>query len=551
MIDEIKNKIDIVDFISQYVLLKGAGNYYKGLCPFHSDKNPSFFVSPEKQIFKCFGCGEWGSVIDFFMKMENVEFKEALKALAEKAGIEIKEFSSETKKERNIVIEINRVAVRFYKNKLKENKDALKYLTDRGLEQSTIDYFELGYAPAQNELRDYLFSLDYSLKDIQLAGLLTFGKEDRFRERIIFPFVDYIGKIVGFTGRVFPENDKVAKYINTSETQLFKKSQFLYGFYYAVPYIKEEKNVIVVEGQMDFLIAWQNGIKNIVAISGTAFTEDQLKILKRYTKKIVFALDEDEAGLRATIKSVPVAIKLGFDIQKLIFSDAKDLGEFLANGAKIEQTKTVSLIKYLFDYGLQNFDMKTAEGKKNFIELILPQIKFFGLVEKSDWISEISKITNINEELLYKELDKIQLITKAINRDGGLMVNNQFKTKLLVDDKYLTIIERLLAVMLALGKINLTNEFMEYLEQKKELIRKIKDNIFDEEVEVIKLRALYEQEKNPNLEDELNFLIKEIKKEYLRIKINELKYVINFKNEDETDKILEEVKSYTVLLKEL
>ncbi|MEK7673754.1 MAG: DNA primase [Patescibacteria group bacterium] len=553
MIDEIKNKIDIVDFVSSYIILKGSGNYYKGLCPFHNEKTPSFFVSPEKQIFKCFGCNEWGSVIDFFMKMENVDFKEALRTLAERAGIEIKEFSGAIAKERNIILEMNRVALRFFRNQLKENKSALEYLINRGLSKDMIDYFELGYAPTQNELRDYLFALGYSLRDMQFAGLLTYGKEDRFQQRIVYPFVDHYGKIIGFTGRIYPDKNDVAKYLNTPETQLFKKSQFLYGLYYAIPHIKSEKQVIVVEGQMDFLACWQNGIKNVVAISGIAFTDEQLKILKRYTKKIVFALDEDEAGLIATLKSTPLALKSGFEIEKLIFSHGKDLDEFLSSIKDVSEykLKTSSLIEYLFDYGLKNFDLKSANGKRKFLELLLPQIKQMDLVQVSYWISKIVKITDINEGLLYKELEKIQLVSQA--RNVNEKIDNSYKSKITqgTDDKFFGVIEKLLAVILALKKIELFDDLKEYLNEKSELVEKIKNNVIDEEVEILRLRASYEEEINQNLEDELRFLVKELKKEYFKRKIYALKYELNIKNDNEAGKILETVREYTSLLKEL
>jgi DNA primase len=554
MIDEIKNKIDIVDFISQYIPLKGAGNYYKGLCPFHSEKSPSFYVSPEKRIFKCFGCNEWGSVIDFLIKMENVDFKEAVRTLAEKAGIEQKEFSSAVNREKNIILEINRVAVRFFSNQLKQNKDGLDYLFQRGLSQDTIDYFELGYAPFQNELRDYLFGLGYSLRDIQSAGLLTQSKTDRFQQRIIFPFVDEKGKVIGFTGRIFPEKSDTAKYLNTSETQLFKKSEFLYGLYYAVPYIKEEKCALVVEGQMDFLAAWQSGLKNVVAISGTAFTEAQLKILKRYGKKIVFALDEDEAGLEATLKSAPLAVNLGFSIEKLVFAQGKDLAESLGSfntAENKEKSKIVSLADYLFDYGLRNFDLKSAEGKKKFLGLFLPQLIFLDLVEKSNWVLKLAQVINIDEKLIYQELEAMRPLTSAGDVFQSQVFRQNFKIVSTPDDRYSHLLERLLALVLALERMDLINDLTEYLEFRKDLVEKIKKGIDDEEREIIELRALYEKEKNQNLNEELNFLVKAVKKEYIQRKIQELKQQFNIQGGGENDKILTLVKNYTAQLREL
>lgn len=545
MIDEVKNKIDLVEFISESVPLRRAGNYYKGACPFHSEKTPSFFVSIEKQIWKCFGCGEGGSVIDFLMKKEGLEFKEALYQLAERAGIEIKSMASS--QERNLILEINRVASRFFKNQLMENKMALSYLFERGLTEPTIAYFDLGYAPGQNELRDYLFSLGYRLNDIQRAGFLTYGQEDRFRSRIMFPLIDHTGKVVGFTGRIYPINNEVTKYLNSPETELFKKSQFLYGLYSAALPIKEKKEVIVVEGQMDFLSAWQAGVTNVAAVSGTALTEDQLRLLKRYCHKILFAFDEDEAGLRATLRSAPLATRLGFEIRKLAFPSGKDLGDYLLKG-KIEDCQDVALLDYLLSYGRAHFDLQIVEGKKKLLELILPQIKFTDVVLRQHWLTQVSALIHIPESLLLEELN--QLPTSAQNktqgRSRGTVPVHQF------EDKYLNLTERLLAIVLAVKRIELLDELSEYFSLKRDLISRIKAGHWDEETELLRLRGAYEQEQNQDLEKELSFMIKELKKEYFKRKIQELKSDLMAEaDQTQLDQILQSVKHYTESLKSI
>jgi DNA primase len=541
MLEEIKEKLDIVEFVKNYVELKKVGSYYRGLCPFHSEKNPSFYVSPQRQIFKCFGCGRGGDVVTFYMMIENLDFKTAIKRLGELVGVDIK--TEEKKEDKHIkkILEINKIALNFFKKNLQKNKDALDYLKKRGVSEKFIDYFDLGYANIGNELRDYLFKLNYSLDDLKNAGLINDKKEDKFQNRIIFPLLDYKNKIVGFTGRLFPEREYGPKYLNSPETPLFKKSQFIYGLVYSKDYILKEKEVIVTEGQFDFILSFQNGLKNVVAISGSAFTDEQLKILKRYCNKIVFALDNDEPGFKAMLRSSLNALRNGFDLEKLDF-ETKDLGEFFEKGLKIENLKKIKLIDYLIKYYSENFDLDKIENKRLVLSSLLPLIKFYDPALKMEYIHQLSNILKINENMILEELEKIK----------AEKIEEEEKIELFTQDRLKTLLERYSAISLALNKEKDLVGIKEFLdEEEKMYIEKIINDFDDNDVEIIKLRSLYEKSLNTDLENELIFLEKEIAKEFYKRKIKFLKDLIKFKENQNIDNILKEVKIYIEKLRKI
>ncbi len=323
-IEEIKERLDIVDFIRSYITLQPAGKNFKALCPFHKEKTPSFIVSPERRTWHCFGaCSEGGDIFKFLMKYENLEFYEALKVLADKAGVELKRISPAEQKQFGVLYDINEAAKDFFRKELEKSSDVLNYLAERGLKRETIEEFELGLAPGgfytetKDNLARYLINLDYDIKDIDRAGLIFKSEQgnyaDRFRGRIMFPIHNHFGKVVGFSGRILPQLEKpeIGKYVNSPETLIFNKSRILYGFHKAKETIRQKQSIILVEGQMDFLMIYQEGIKNAVATSGTALTFDHLRTLRRLTDKIILYFDNDEAGLRAAERSIdgpPISI---------------------------------------------------------------------------------------------------------------------------------------------------------------------------------------------------------------------------------------------------
>lgn len=337
-VDEIKQKIDIVTVIGERVELKKAGRNYKALCPFHSEKTPSFMVSQELQVFKCFGCGESGDVFSFLEKFEGMDFYEALKYLAEKTGIKLRETSGYVHSEKEKLFEINKTASYFYSWVLKNHpsgKAALDYLIkDRELLPNTLSTFTLGYSPESAfALRKYLTDKKkYSFNDIEKTGIFYLKEGqllDRFRGRVIFPLSDHRGNVVGFAGRILPKdaNRDLAKYINTPETEIYHKSKVLYGLNLTKADIKRCNQVVIVEGELDAISSWQAGIKDVVAIKGSALTNEQARLISRLTKKVVLGLDADFAGSEAAMRGIQIAENEGLDVRVMRLKGFKDPDE--------------------------------------------------------------------------------------------------------------------------------------------------------------------------------------------------------------------------------
>jgi DNA primase len=350
--EEIKNKLDIKEVIGQYLKLQKAGANYRALCPFHKEKTPSFFISPSRQIWHCFGCNSGGDIFSFIMKIENIEFKEALKLLAQKAGVELTYENPQIRSQKQILIDINKEASKFFEENLWKNKDVINYLVKRGLNQETIKEFHLGWAADEwQSVSNFLIKKGFKSKDIIDSGLAVAKNTeiyDRFRSRIMFPIEDYSEGIVGFTGRIFQginplktikDIEKIGKYINSPQTLIFDKSKILYGLSKSKNYLRSQESTLLVEGQMDFLAAWQSGIKNIVATSGIALTAYQLKILKRYNNTLVLGFDMDEAGEKASERSIELALSKEFNVKILRLPEGKDLADYFINKANKENIK--------------------------------------------------------------------------------------------------------------------------------------------------------------------------------------------------------------------
>jgi len=332
----VKSQIDIVSLISQYVEIKKSGSNYKGLCPFHNEKGASFMVNQNLQIYKCFGCGESGDVISFIQKIEGLDFLGALKFLSEKFGIkiEIEKENSETKDKKRL-FEINNLALEFFQyilNSHPSGKVALEYLCNkRKLTPEIIKEFQIGYAPkGWNNLTDLLKKRGFTNQEIISSSLGVSKKNgglyDKFRGRVVFPYFSQDGKCIGFMGRTIFNEDP--KYLNSSETLVFKKGEFLYGLSKTKLELKKH-GAILVEGTMDFLKPYQFGLKNLCATSGTALTPKQLELLKRYTDKIFFCFDSDSAGVNAILKGIEISDKYQFDVRVLeIPKPFKDLDEY-------------------------------------------------------------------------------------------------------------------------------------------------------------------------------------------------------------------------------
>lgn len=453
IIQKIKEQNDIVDIVSESIKLKRAGRNFVGICPFHNEKTPSFSVSQDKQIYKCFGCGEAGNVITFVMKTRNMPFIEALKYLADKANIELNLQGTNNvqrdKSER--LYKINVEAARYYFNNLQKEKKVTEYFTGRGILSSTIRKFGLGYAPkGWNNLMNYLKAKGYSELDLLNSGLIIRGKNnssyDRFRERVIFPVFDYKGKVIGFGGRVL-DNSK-PKYLNSPETEIFKKGTNLYGLNFAVKNLKD-RTLIIVEGYMDCISLHQYGITNVVASLGTALTSEQAKLLKRYADKIIISYDADLAGRSATIRGLKILKKEGFDLRVLTVPQGKDPDEFIRNNGKdafIDLiNKSLPFIEYRIKMAKYGMDLKDKEMLIKYINKACEIISELDPIEMDVYVKKLSEETDIKEQAIYDMLtEKSQ---KNVKKPQYAYTEKDFGQKLYLEPAYVKAERNLLKIM--------------------------------------------------------------------------------------------------------
>lgn len=427
-VQEIKSKINIVDIIGESVRLKKAGRNFQGLCPFHGEKTPSFSVSPELQIFKCFGCGKSGDVITFVENNEGLEFYDALKILAERAGVTLKKFDNKESDERDRLKQINFEAARFYHYILLEHKkgeEARAYLKNRGLKLSTVKTFMLGYAPTDIRLlADFLSKKKIDPKTQEDAGLIyrkNSQSMDRFRGRVVFPINDIHGDTIALAGRILPSlSDKgLAKYINSPETKIYHKSRSLFGIDKAKRAIKDLGFAVLVEGEMDLLSSFQAGVKNVVAIKGTAITPEHITILSRLTKKLTLALDSDFAGDNAGLKGIAMAQNQDIQIKALDLGDYKDPDEF-AQAEPERYLKSINEAEDVWELLIeklpQKYDLETASGKAEASQVIVPLLMHLE--------NEI-----VREHYLQKLAQKLGVSVDSVNR-----MSKKFTTSLIINN---------------------------------------------------------------------------------------------------------------------
>jgi len=428
-VDQIKQKLDLVEYIRQHVQLTKSGANWKGLCPFHKEKTPSFYVSPVKQFWYCFGCHQGGDLFKFAMEIEHLEFPEALKLLAEKAGVEMRKEDPQLRSRKNRLLDALSRAAEFYQKNLAKDSEPYAYVKERGLSDETIQEFKLGFAPAGwRNLYDHLAASGFTPDEMEGAGLVVrqqnstegapSGYYDRFRSRIMFPITDTNSRVIGFSGRIFgnlPEaEDAGGKYINTPETLLFHKGETLYGISHTRQEIRKAGYAVLVEGQMDFLMAWQDGIKNAVAASGTALTEMQLQALQRLCEELVLAFDMDAAGQEATDRSIAKAQRIGFSVKIATLPAGKDVADYAKFfPGKLTEilSRTQSAMDYFFQKAFEGRGAASLDEKKVIIRYLLPRIKTFAsLVDQAYWLQELSRRVRIDEQALKDELNRMQPI---------------------------------------------------------------------------------------------------------------------------------------------
>ncbi len=457
-VQEIKEKLNIVDVISGYIRLQKAGINHKGLCPFHNEKTPSFMVSPSRQNWHCFGCAEGGDIFTFIQKIEGVEFPEALKILAEKAGVVLKYSDPKLRTEKDRIYEICEKTTQFFTASLNNTAVILGYLRERGAREKTISEWRLGYAPdSWNSLLSFLSKQGYREAEMEKAGLILKGDRyhDRFRNRLMFPITDSNGRVVAFSGRtmndIVPSKTERAdsgKYVNSPETILYSKSKILYGLDKAKIEIRKTDKAILVEGQMDAILPWQDGIKNIVATSGTALTEEHLSILRRLTNNLILAFDMDDAGFRATKRGVDLANEMGFGISVLDISSGKDPADFVKErpGEFADLiSESQPIMTYYFSRAFGKFSADKIEGQKFIALTLLSEIKRLpSAVERSGWLRELSLRLGISENDLREEMERVEIEKEAPN--VGNRASNTFLGQIKTRREILS--ERLLALLL-------------------------------------------------------------------------------------------------------
>lgn len=425
IVDEIKSRCNIVDVIGRHVALKKTGSNYKGVCPFHNEKTPSFVVSDTKQIFTCFGCGATGDVFEFVQKFHNLDFHGAVEKLADEYGIEIKNTNFQGERERTTLYEINREAAAFFYRAFTKNPNpAHEYMKKRGLDPATLRQFGVGYADAEwDSLYKYFMNKGTDTQTLLELGLISQsnGKYyDKYRDRVIFPIINTRGKIIGFGGRILGEGSP--KYLNSSESQVFLKKNNLYGLNLTRQDINKENYVILVEGYMDVISLYQHGVRNVSASLGTALTENQATMLKRYTDNVILSYDSDAAGQAAALRGLDILHKSGCKVKVLHVTDGKDPDEFIRKNGKEEFLKLVQSAMSFADYKIhllkQRLDLGTTEGSVEFLQETSKVLRELSPVEADIYIKKIAKETKISEGAIRLEINGNNNSENARNSNG-------------------------------------------------------------------------------------------------------------------------------------
>jgi DNA primase len=571
----IKERLDIVNFLKQYLELKPAGKNFKALCPFHKEKTPSFMVSSERQSWHCFGCSQGGDIIKFLMLYENLEFYDALKILAEKANIDIKTFDNRDFKSYQALYFITEAAKNFFKSNLTTSQAANDYLKERGLKPETIQEFELGLAPDGSDvLTRHLLKLGYAIADIEKAGLAVKTERgtywDRFRSRIMFPIYNHLGKAVAFTGRILPEreNEKTGKYVNSPETPIFQKSKILYGFHKTKNDIRQSGAAVLVEGQMDFLMMWQDGIRNAVAASGTALTIEHLKALRHLADELILSFDADEAGQAATERAIDLAGANDFSAKLFIIDDdkLKDPADVVRHCPGLAQkliNASKSAMEYYFHKYLDSSFPAEPKLKKQRIRTVLVKIKSLSsALDRNYWLKELSRFSNIDQNFLIEEMEALSvpsagepnriLSEPEVGRDSS---SGELSRRDLIA-------QRLLGVLLYKNELERAKEYLQYFPEKYSQIyyafleknRQIAAGDVAELMNMINLRFSFENQnlEEVKLEQEAKLLARELRIEFLKEKRQEIGNLVRrLEGAEDEKKLQEALREFDIVSKEL
>jgi DNA primase len=444
VIDEVKQRIDITEVVSQHVKLTKSGQTFRGLCPFHSEKHPSFFVYPERQSWHCFGaCNTGGDAFSFIMKKEGIGFGEALRLLAQRAGVALPSRLEPGAKrdEQERLYQINEAAAQYFHNLLLNSpagEEARSYVASRGLSPETITSFQLGLSPNSWEaLKQHLMEMGYTESELLTAGLVieteAGGTHDRFRNRLMFPISDIRGGITGFGARAL--DDSLPKYLNSPQTPAFDKSSSLYGINWAKAAIRQQNMVVIVEGYMDVITAHQNGFNNVVASMGTAVTEKQISAIKRLTKNMALALDADAAGEEAMLRAVGYENTIDAEVKVIILPSGRDPDDVIKEDSKMWQKlleEALPIVDYTFNMVTAKLDLTTAKDKSLAVDKLLPIIaEIKDTVRQAHYLQKLARLVNVTERRLEAYLSRIKPRGRAeeLKRGATTKAQHPFSSK--------------------------------------------------------------------------------------------------------------------------
>lgn len=454
-VSQIRERIDLVSFISEYVPLKKMGRNFKANCPFHNEKTPSFVVSPERQIWHCFGgCSKGGDAYTFLMEYENLEFVEALRILAKRTGVQLKEssFRAGESSKKETIYKLNKIALEFYHyvlTKHKAGKKALAYLAkERKLDERLVETFMIGFSPKDGvDLSNYLINKKkYKKEDLVEAGLAFYsssssglGVVDFFRNRVMFPLFDHRGNVAGFSGRAIEEPYSGGKYINTKETLVYHKGSQFFGLNTAKEEIKKLDKAIIVEGEFDVISCYSAGIKNVVAVKGTALTENQVALIARFTNNICLCFDKDDAGYEATKRSLPSLEKKGMNVTTCSFESGKDTDEAIKNDLisfKKSIKRDILIYDLLFLKTFALFEKDKVIGKRKISEELLPIFsKISNEIIKEHYLKKLGLELGVSLEALSKEIEKLE--KKEVVKDDVFVKTKDKRSRVEVLEDYL------------------------------------------------------------------------------------------------------------------
>lgn len=519
--DEIKDRLSIVEVISSYIKVEKSGSQYKARCPFHNERTPSFYISPERKTYHCFGCGAHGDIFTFVEKVESLPFVEALRMLGERAGVSLSDFKKNEKEGR--LISLLESSTAFYESCFAKSPEAKTYLSDRGLSEETEKIFRVGYAP--NEWRHlfiHLASQGYSPEEMEESGLVikaldahgkVKGWYDRFRGRIMFPIRNIGGRTVGFSGRIMPqfvdEKSPQGKYVNTPETPLYHKSKILFGYDTAKKRMMETKEVVVVEGQMDLCMSYQAGVHNTIAVSGTAFTDEHIKLIKRFAEKVILSFDSDRAGIAALKKSAKLCLFGGLDVYAVI-SPLKDPADIILEDKEKWHTllsEKTPVILYLVKR-LKSETKDERELRHEVKSEILPLIAAIpSALERDYFLTKVSDETGIEKRVLESEtVLEVKVAEESLSETKQEVVHSKESRKIITLKKLVALVRH------------------HKLEEKEELVSLLPD--FDDIPSEIIDKEMYkiaEEIKESEVSLALSDLIIEYKKEKISEEMEEIK----------------------------